>query len=75
MRTGNRNQRGGNSNLETTVGNDVDLNVYPAAIVFDKLVGVTGVTVHIVDTIWGTAIREQDEDLVSRLWVLYKIVL
>lgn len=53
----------------------MDLGVYPAAVFLDELVGVAGVTVHVVEAIGGTAIGEQDEDLVSRLWVLYKVVL
>lgn len=65
----------GNANLETTVSDDVDLSVDPAAIVLDELVGVARVTVHLVVTIGGTAIGEEDGDLMSRLWVLGEVVL
>lgn len=65
----------GDTNLETTVGSDMDLRVYPAAIFLDELVGMTGVAVHVVETNGGTAIGEHNGDLVSRLWVLYKVVL
>lgn len=65
----------GNANLETTVSDDVDLSIDPAAIVLDELVGVARVTVHLVVTIGGTAIGEEDGDLMSRLWVLGEVVL
>lgn len=66
---------GNNSNLETTVSDEVDLGVDPAAIILDELISVAGVTVHVVITIRGPAIGEEDRDLVSGLWVLCKVVL
>lgn len=63
------------ANLETTIRSEVDLSVHPAAIVLDELEGVARVTVHIVVTIGGAAIGEEDGDLVSRLWVLGQVVL
>jgi hypothetical protein len=53
----------------------VDLRVNPAAIILDKLVGVAGVAVHLVEAIGGTAIGEEDSDLVGRLRVLSQVVL
>lgn len=53
-----RNQQVYSTNLETTVSNDVDLGINEAAIIFDELVGVTGVSVLVVVTIWGAAIAE-----------------
>lgn len=58
MRTRIRNQQEDNANLETTVSDEMDLSVNPAAVGLDKLVGVAGVTVHVVVTIRGTAIGE-----------------
>lgn len=53
----------------------MDLRVNPTAVILDKLVGVAGVAVHLVEAIGGTAIGEEDSDLVGRLRVLSQIVL
>jgi hypothetical protein len=60
--------------LETTVGDEVDLCVDPAAIGLDELVGVAGVAVHVVVTIGGATIGEEDGDLMSGLWILCQVV-
>lgn len=75
MRTGVRDLAKENSNLVTAVSSEVDLCIDPAAVIFDQLERVTRVTMHIVVAIGGTAVREEDGDLVSRLWVLGKIIL
>ena len=53
----------------------MDLSVDPAAVGLDELVGVARVTVHVVVTIGGATIGEEDGDLVSGLWVLCQVVL
>jgi len=53
----------------------VDLGVDPTAIILDKLISVAGVPVHVVITVRGAAIGEEDSDLVGGLWVLCKVVL
>ena len=56
--------------LEALVGTDVQLSVDIFAILVDPLEGVTCVTVHMVVSIGGTAVREEYADLVNRLGVL-----
>ena len=53
----------------------MNLCVHEASVFFQPLEGVTGVAVLLVVAIWGSAIREQNHDLMDGLGVIGKIVL
>lgn len=61
--------------LESTISAKVDLNIDPIPVFAHKLVGMTRVTVHVVVTVRGTTVGEQNQKLVNTLRVLRKIVL
>jgi len=53
----------------------VDLNIDPLPVLSNKLIGMARVTVHVVVTVWGAAVGENDQKLVNSLRVLRKKVL
>ena len=61
--------------LESTISAKVDLNIDPIPVFAHKLVGMTRVTVHVVVTVRGATVGEQNQKLVNTLRVLRKIVL
>jgi hypothetical protein len=61
--------------LESTICAKVDLNIDPLPILAHKLVGMAGVTVHVVVAVRGASVGEQNQKLVNALRVLRKIVL
>lgn len=61
--------------LESFVGRDVDLGVNVASVFSDVFEGVTGVSVHVVEPIWSSAVGEEDQNLVNRFRVLRQVIL
>lgn len=53
----------------------MNLNVNKGTIIFAPFECVSGVTVHMVETLRSTAVRKEDHHLVNRLWVLAKVIL
>lgn len=51
------------------------LDVDKGTIILDPLVGMSGVSVHLVIAIRGAAVREKDHDLMDGLRVLGEVVL
>jgi hypothetical protein len=51
--------------LETAISTNVDLGVNEGAVFLGELVGVTRVAVLVVVTVRGSAIREEDHDLMD----------
>lgn len=60
--------------LGTSFSLEVDLDVVELALCVDELEGVSRVTVHVV-AVRGTAVREEDHDLMDGFRVLGEIVL
>jgi hypothetical protein len=61
--------------LGTAIGANMDLNIDPLSILTHKLIGMTRVTVHVVITVRGTTVREENQNLMNTLGVLRKVVL
>jgi hypothetical protein len=61
--------------LESTISAKVDLNIDPIPVLAHKLVGMTRVTVHVMVTVRGATVGEQNQKLVNTLRVMRKIVL
>lgn len=53
----------------------MNLDVHKGTVILEPLEGVSGVPVLLVIAVWSSTIREEDHDLVDRLWVLREIVL
>ena len=53
----------------------MDLNIDPLAVLAHKLEGMTRVTVHVVVTVRGATVGEQNQKLMNTLRVLRKIIL
>jgi hypothetical protein len=51
--------------LDALVDLEVDLDIVEVSVLVDELQGVAGVTVHVRIAVGGTAIREEDHDLVD----------
>ena len=62
-------------NLEAAISNNVDLDVDKRSVIFNELEGVARITVHIMVAVGGSAVREEDHDLMGRLGVLREIIL
>lgn len=60
--------------LETFIGTEVPLGVDKFAVLVDELECVARVSMHMVVPIGRAAIREKNEDLVNRLWILRNII-
>ena len=63
------------THFESPVLAEMELGVHKGTIILEPLEGVAGVTVHMMVTIRGSAVRKEDHDLVNGLWVLGKVVL
>ena len=61
--------------LEAAPNPEVDLDVMEFALSIDKLESVTGVSVHVAVTLWGSTIGEENHNLVDGLWVLREVIL
>jgi len=61
--------------LESTIRAKVELNIDPLAVLAHKLEGMTRVAVHVMVTVRGATVREQNQKLVNTLRVLRKIIL
>ena len=61
--------------LESTIRAKVDLNIDPFPVLAHKLEGMTRVTVHVMVTVGGAAVGEQNQKLVNTLRILRKIIL
>ena len=60
--------------LETFIGTEVPLGVDKFAFLVDELECVARVSMHMVVPIGRAAVREKNEDLVNRLWILRNII-
>jgi len=60
--------------LDTLLGQEMDLDVDPVTLLVDKLEGVARVSLHLSVPIWDSSISHQVHDLVYRLGVLGEVV-
>lgn len=61
--------------LESTIRTKMDLNIDPLPVLAHKLEGMARVTVHVMVTVRGATVGEQNQELVNALRVLREIVL
>jgi len=63
------------NHLKTTIRAKVDLNIDPLPVLAHKLEGMARIAVHVMVTVRGATVGEENQKLVNTLRVLREIVL